>query len=169
MSDMQRLNQIRQRHAALDRAAWLFSDDGVSKMLESRGRDGSIVRIATFTGTSTLDEQMFAAAAPDDMGFLLGLVDRAVAKERDRKRAAEPAQAKDYAAEIAMKCQEPAFKAFLIEKHRLEDKTTDERVVSRVRSMLAVTSRRDVNTDPEALKRWTALRVDFENWKRAGR
>ncbi|MHB2265018.1 hypothetical protein [Aliihoeflea sp. PC F10.4] len=169
MSDMARLNQIRQRHAALDGAAWLFSDDGAAKMIEARGRDGSIVRIATFDGKSTVDEQMFAVAAPDDVGFLLGLIDRAIADANKRKRAAEPPQTKDYAAEIAMKCQEPAFKAFLIEKHRLEDKATDERVVSRVRSMLRVSSRREVNNDEAAQERWKALRSEFANWKRVGR
>lgn len=79
------------------------------------------------------------------------------------------AAAKDYAAECAMKCAEPAFKAFLHERHGLEKPLTDERVKVKVRSLLGVTSRAELNDGGKAAHAWKALRTEFDDWRRAGR
>jgi hypothetical protein len=68
-----------------------------------------------------------------------------------------------------MKCGAPAFRAFLEEAHGLERPLSPERVATKVRSMLGVTSRAELNNGGQAAERWKALRGEFEAWRRAGR
>ncbi|MFN7177617.1 MAG: hypothetical protein ACK4MX_12110, partial [Thermaurantiacus sp.] len=72
---------------------------------------------------------------------------------------------KNYAVEAAIKCGEPAFRVFLEERHGLERPLTDDKVAARLRSLLGVTSRRELNSDPQAAARWKEIRRDFENWR----
>lgn len=76
--------------------------------------------------------------------------------------------AKDYAAEAAMKCADPAFKRFLIECHGLERPATDDRTAQKLRSLLGVTSRRALNESTAAAARWRSLRTAFDGWRRGG-
>lgn len=75
---------------------------------------------------------------------------------------------KDYAAECAMLCGNPAFKVFLNERHGLERPLTDERVAQKVRSLLGVVSRAELNRPGRAVDAWRQLRDAFQSWKRAG-
>lgn len=81
---------------------------------------------------------------------------------------AEAVEQKNFAAEAAIKCGEAAFKRFLMERHGLDSPATDERAAQKLRSLLGVTSRRELNSDAKAAARWKAVRGEFENWKRAG-
>ncbi len=82
---------------------------------------------------------------------------------------ADTVEMKNHAAEAAMKCQEPAFKAFLEARHGLERPLTGERVAQKVRSLLGVTSRAELNRNAAAVDRWKRLRGEFETWRRVGR
>lgn len=73
---------------------------------------------------------------------------------------------KDYAAECAMKCTEPAFKKYMQERHGLDRPLTDHRVVTKLRSILNIRSRAELNNDPAAAARWQNLRADFDAWRR---
>ena len=171
-----RLGRIRRQLAAIAPGEWLRAEDGDGAFLEARGPQGELLPVARFHAGATLDEIEFATAAPQHVRFLLGLVDRAIATaRRARAEAARQAQAaggdtgKDFAAEAAMKCQEPAFRVFLEQSHGLERPLTDERVAQKVRSLCGVTSRREFNDGGKATARWKDLRAAFEAWKRAGR
>jgi len=72
---------------------------------------------------------------------------------------------RNHAAEAAIKCQEPGFKAFLEARHGLERPLTDERVAQRLRSLLGVTSRREINEGGAALERWKQIRADYREWR----
>lgn len=74
--------------------------------------------------------------------------------------------AKNYAAEAAIKCGEPAFKAFLEAEHGLERPLTDERCAQKLRSLLGITTRKTLNSDGTAALRWKKLRGEFEAWRR---
>lgn len=74
--------------------------------------------------------------------------------------------AKNYAAECAMKCSEPAFKAFMEARHALARPLTDDRVAARVRSVLAISSRTELNTSNQAAARWRDMVQNFENWRK---
>ena len=76
---------------------------------------------------------------------------------------------KNFAAEAAIKCGEPAFKKFLIERHGLESPASDERTAQKLRSLLNIGSRAELNKDDAAAAAWKALRGDFDAWKRTGR
>lgn len=175
--EMQRLGRIRRLLGAIAPGEWLRAEDAEGAFIEARGLHGELLPVARFHPGATLDEIEFAAAAPDHIRFLLGLVDRAIVALRPARggvRAGQRDQAergdagKDFAAEAAMKCQEPAFSVFLEQRHGLERPLTDERVAQKVRSLCGVNSRRELNGSGEAAARWKNLRADFDAWKRAG-
>jgi hypothetical protein len=64
-----------------------------------------------------------------------------------------------------MKCDDPLFKTYLAKRHGA-DISDRERVAARLRSVLAIKSRSELNTDPSAAERWKSLRADFDAWRR---
>jgi hypothetical protein len=174
MNDAAHLSSIREQLAAID-GEWVLAsgrqaDGGDRVFIEATGPMGELSEVATFHPDASTEEMQFAASAPQHVRFLLGLIDRAITKARGGKpQPPEPEkQRKDYAAEAAMKCAAPAFKKFLMENHGLESPASDERTAQKLRSLLGVTSRAELNHDDQAALRWKALRGDFENWRRAG-
>ena len=164
------LRKTRDRLAALNGAEWLLSSDGVVTSVEARTSEGR-AEIARFHDATTPDEIDFFANAPHMVAFLLRLVDRAIAAAR-QGRLQTPAQARgkavNYAAEAAMKCGEAAFLVFLEQRHGLERPLTDDRAAQKLRSLLRVTSRKELNNDSAAAERWRTLRADYEAWRKAG-
>ena len=76
-------------------------------------------------------------------------------------------------AECGIACNEPLFRAFL--KQQSEDFPSDEPwlgvrtkedAATAVRFMLAIDSRRELDTDGEAGIRWRELKADYELWKK---
>jgi hypothetical protein len=139
------------------------------------GRDpmtGEIYPIATLEKAITSDDRQLMRKAPIYVRALLILRDEAV---RAYKEATQPPPAqeqkpdpKDFAAEVSMKCRDDrAFARYLQECHELQDASTCERIKTRVRSLLAVQSLSELNTDPQAAERWKALRSDFKAWLRS--
>ena len=74
-------------------------------------------------------------------------------------------EGKNYAAEAAIKCGEPAFRRFLAERHGLVQ-DNDDAAAACLRAALGIASRKLLNTDPEAAARWREMRRAFENWGR---
>lgn len=169
MSEAARLARIRGQLAAIAPGEWSRVHDGEGCFLEARGPMGELLPVLRFHPGATEDEIAFVLDAPDNVRFLLGLVDRAIAALKQRPPQRSPGARKDYAAECAMKCAEPAFRAFLEQRHGLERPLTDDRVAQRVRSILGVSSRAQLYDDSRAAEAWTALRSDFEAWRREGR
>lgn len=166
-----RLAAIRRRVEALAGAEWLLSSDGGAMLLDSRGADRSIITIARFDACATPEEMELAAGALDDLRFMLGLVGRAIAALRPRGAPAADhgrrgERLPDHTTEAAMLCADPAFRRFLLDCHGLESPATEERVAQKVRSLLGVTSRREINQTDEARTGWIALRDSFRAWKR---
>ncbi len=196
MSEAARLHRIRDLPAAIAPGDWSLVAVGDETFVSARTGGGQLLEIAQLHPGASDAERDFILAAPDAVGFLLGLVDRASRRIREMKgdpasraegapagrgdgrdaRSGLPPSAdsgepgrKDYAAEAAMLCGKPAFGVFLEERHGLERPLTPDRVTSRLRSVLGVTSRRELNDGGEAARRWKALRADFEAWRKAGR
>lgn len=163
------LRKTRDRLTALNGAEWLLSSDGVVTSVEARTSEGR-AEIARFHDTATPDEIDFFANAPHMVAFLLRLVDRAIAAARQGRpqTAQERGKVVNYAAEAAMKCGEPAFLVFLEQRHDLERPLTDDRAAQRLRTLLRVTSRKELNNDSAAAERWRSLRADYEVWRKAG-
>lgn len=70
-----------------------------------------------------------------------------------------------------MLCASPAFMRFLHERHGLsfdgvhDEATRKARAAQRLRSVLGVGSRREINDGGAALAAWKELRRDFHVWK----
>lgn len=164
---------IRARLAALDGVDWtLAAEDGAMRIYARNG--GEMVGIADFRRLATTDEMQIAAYAPQDTRFLLRLLDRCAARVKTLTSpvddgagtAAEPGRGgKNHAAEASMLCATPAFKRFLLENHGLERPASDERTAQKLRSLLGVTSRREINENDDVLARWKSLRAGFYAWK----
>lgn len=166
--DSLELRKIRNRHSSLGGAEWLLSSNGEVTIVEARTA-GELNEIARFMPDATPDEIDFFANAPHMVTFLLGLVDRAIAAARkSAPRANSRPQGKNYAAEASMKCEEAAFRAFPEARHGLERPLTQERTAQRLRSLLGITSRKELNDNGEAAGRWRALSAEFDAWRRAG-
>lgn len=172
MNETARLAHIRDQLHAIEPGDWTRAHEGTACLVEGRSEFGQRAVIARFGPHATDAEIAFVVDAALNVRFLLGLVDRAIRAMRPAGEAAEAAAQskllKDYAAEAAMKCAEPAFKRFLFERHGLEQPLTDDRTAQKLRSLLGVASRRELNDDDTAAARWKQLRGDFEHWKRAG-
>lgn len=171
-SEAAQLARIRDQLAAIAPGDWSRVYDAEGCFVEARGPMGELMTVCRFDAGATEDEIAFICDAPDNMRLLVGLVDRAIAaiaRLRQPEPPREPDGGKDYAAECAMKCAEPGFRVFLEEKHGLERPLTDERVAQKVRGLLGVTSRRELNDGGRAAEAWKALRGEYETWRRAGR
>ena len=165
---------IRGRLAALDGADWTLAADEDCMRIYARNR-GEMIGIADFSRLATSDEMQIAAYAPQDLRFLLGLLERCAARVKalSPHPAASPSDGQapraanlaNHAAEAAMLCQTPAFKRFLIERHGLESPASDDRAAQKLRSLLGVSSRREINDGGAALDGWKALRTEFNVWK----
>lgn len=174
LSDSERLAAIRADLGALEARDWTRVEDGEGGFVEATAEFGERVVLLRFDPVSSPAERQFVADAPDTVRFLLGLVDRAIDRLRTPAAGNEAPgpiadERKNYAAEAAMKCGEAAFKVFLGERYGLERPMTDERTAQKLRSILGVTSRRDLNSDDAAAALWKKLRGEYADWRRAER
>ena len=169
--DRARLSAIWNR---IDQAStdWSLSVDGES--LLARVVPGtSPVQIVSLAADCGYEDRDFLMNARDDVAFLLRLLGEAFHAIRQQqpadrnhgRRSSPPAKPKDFSAECAMKCGDQLFRRYLMERHGVEDVSDSIRVASRVRSILNVRSRGELNTDPNAAARWKDLRADFDAWR----
>ncbi len=176
LSEPARLALVRRRLAAISPGIWMRTHDAHGCFVQVRDPMGELSPVLRFDGRATDDEIDLVVDLPETLSFLLSLIDRAIAKHRragEAGPAAPPQQrqreSKDYAAECAIKCAEHAFRVFLEEKHGLERPLTDERVAQKVRGLLNVRSRRELNDGERAGAAWRQLRADYDAWRRTGR
>ncbi len=166
------LRKARERFAALGKVEWLLTADGAVTFVEARTGAERVV-VARFSDKATTDEIDFFVNAPRMVDLLLRLVDRAIAAtRRDGAKASQQAQPGgkpvNYAAQAAMKCGEPAYLVFLEERYGLERPLTDDRAAQKLRSLLRITSRTELNNDSAAAERWRSLCTDYQAWRKAG-
>jgi hypothetical protein len=186
-----RLDEIRERLAAVraDRWSHEFEHDG-ERMIVTRAvfdRDGrkagdeAPVALLTFGEDATYQEKEFIREARDDLSFVLDLLTdagRTIREMRGRMDRVMPAddgaRVKDLAAEAAMKCTEAAFQRFLadrcpdaaVDPELYADQSDSDLAAIRLRRVLEMESRRQLNTDPDAAQRWRDLRADYQAWGR---
>lgn len=179
--DAMRLLAVRASVEAIEPGEWTNVHDADGYFVEARGPMGELLPVLRFDPKATVEEMGFVTDAPATVRFLLRLLDRAMKRlreidpalhQRDRRGAAkgEPqAQPKDFAAEAAMKCQEPVFLAFLEAEHGLERPLMPDRAAQKVRSLCGVTSRKQLNDGGQAAQAWRQLRDAYAAWRKAGR
>ena len=164
MTDKERAESIRHRLASTG-DDWLIIAESQKTRIVRQTPDG-LEDILIFSETASYDDRDLVMNIQGDLRFLLGLFDRSVQKVRELL--AQLPERKDYAAQTAMLCADPAFKRFMADKHGAESPLTDERVATRLRSVLRISSRAELNENEPAAERWKHLFNSFENWKRHG-
>ncbi|RWO90906.1 hypothetical protein [Mesorhizobium sp.] len=180
--DAMRLKAVRASLAGIAPGRWTRVQGPDGAFVEVRGEmPGEVFVLARFDAAATVDEINFVCNAPDTIHFLLRLLDAAFFEIRALRGLPEPRRpaeqrgepmardVKNFAAECAMKCQDAAFKVFLHEQHGLEKPLTAERVAQKVRSLLGVQSRKELNNGGQASEAWIALRGAFDAWRKAER
>ncbi|NGO50450.1 hypothetical protein [Allomesorhizobium camelthorni] len=176
MKDGARLARIRDLVAGIAPGEWTRVHDSEGCFIEARTKTGMLLPIARFDPGASEDEIAFVCDAAGSVQFLLELIDRAIAKtkalqpDRQGQPPAGPVAdvRKNYAAEATMKCSEWRFLEFLAARHGLQEPLTTARGIQKLRSLLGINSRKELNMDDQAAARWKAMRGDFENWKRTG-
>lgn len=185
-----RLDQIRARLASVKADRWSheFNADGERIVLTravfdatgKRAGDEAPVDFLSFGPDAAWHEKEFIREVREDLGLVLDLLadaGRIIRDQRARLRRlgwddapkADAPRLVNLAAEASMKCGEAGFQKYLSERHAsgddgdLRDTAAAAAVLRRV---LAIGSRKDLNTDPEAAARWRDLRADFQAWER---
>lgn len=147
---------------------WTVSYDvskGRSEVYVRNDQSGEITPIAILLEDCSYDDRRLMEKSPRLLRALVILLERSFAEIRRLQPKQD--KPKDYAAECAMKCQvDGLFKQYLMAAHQLMDAGDAERIKTRVRSILAITSMAELNTNPDATARWKQLRGDFDTWRR---
>ena len=134
---------------------------------------GEFSPIATIERRCPVDDEEILFHARDYLEASVTVAEAAFKTIRDMKqtiadlesRLASKARAKDYATQCAIACQKPAFRRFLATVHGAD--TSDRtRTETRVRSMLSIKSRAELNTDQKAADSWLKLHREFLKWEK---
>lgn len=184
-SDARRLEAIRRRVALVgEDAVWQVAFAGTARLIVDE--DGTELLHVTERATSA--DQELAAGAPEDLRFLLGLLERATTRIFELQdaltawRNANPlpgetaGENKNYAAEAAIKVQGPRgleFRQFLRWHPDAQpvggasgDRDPEETASDRLRAILGISSRKQLNTEPGAAARWVALKAEYEEFRK---
>lgn len=161
-----RLDAIRNRISLASDLWGVMARDGFCLVVGENTADPEIV--ATFSETASYDDRELLCHAPDDLRWLMQRYTNLAERYRrmldqDRRNRPKP---KNYAAECGMKCGEADFLDFLFTCHGV-DVSDKERVATRIRTVLQINSRAELNTDEAAASRWRRLVADYENWRKS--
>lgn len=156
---------------------WVRTFDQKTKRRQIGVRDvgATLVQpIATIERKCSFDDEelLFNARAFAEASVIM--VERAAARIRaqDEQIAALNAEIarlkkpKGPAADAGRLCNDPAFIRFLEEAHDLPAMATKDQVAIRLRSLLSIASRAELDTDDAAAARWSNLKTRFDNWRK---
>lgn len=152
---------------------WKKSFDTESHCAEICQHDpltGRIEPIARILPECPFDDQEFMLKAPTYVEALVVTLTEANRLLRIHlpKPPEEPRKKRTPAQACGALCKTADFRRWLHEVHGAET-TDEERINSRVRSMLNIASRAELDTDSKARGRWASMRSDFYRWKDSGR
>ena len=163
--DLARLTEIEQQ--LMELSAWIPSAQILRNARAPYLVSGEKLILSFAIGASETD-RVFYRDAPENIRFLLDFASRAIRHARENARGQKPQEPTratgDFAAECGMKCAEPTFRAYLVDKHGLAPDATDDDVRDCVRKALKIKSRSELN----AAGRWFAMRAAFQLWERHG-
>ena len=169
-AEKQRLVYFRETAARLDGDVWQMETAGGVTRVISRRSTGEKALLCTIHADALGHEIDLISGAFDLLAFFLLLQDRAAAKVRELTAALD-AKAKterrgDFAANAAMLCQKVSFHRFLETKGAGGPIAGALAADTRLKGLLAIISKTELNDDPAALARFKALRGDYDLWMR---
>lgn len=151
---------------------WLVETDGEQVFIIAARATGEDVHICTIHADALEVERRLIGQALEHMRLFLGLFDRAAGTVRDLKRQLGQQERKvragDYAAQAAMLLDDRRFQRFLEGKGAggpVRDKGAAD---TRLKSLLRLESKRQLNSEDWAREAWKRLMGEFDAWKRGG-
>lgn len=144
------------------------TDKDLVHLVAFRHMDEAFI-IATFHPDALAHEIELVALGLDVARLLLDVGDRAgriiAALRRTLGRNERKAAEKNYAANAAISVKEPSFWRFLEANTAGGPVRTATAADTRLKSVLSIKSKNQLNDDALAAGRWLSLRRDYENWK----
>lgn len=131
---------------------------------------GEEVRILTIHNEALPDEQELIGFALDHLFFFLGFVGRASRVVRELRaeldRFVGAKRAENFGFQAKSLCEKASFWRFL-EAQGLDGAINSRQAAeTRLKGMLAISSKSELNSDEAARKRFLALRANYYRWQR---
>jgi hypothetical protein len=164
---LQHLQEIANRMAG---DVWHMEADGDGIHLISQRATGEEVRILTLYPDASADEQDLVAGALDHLFLFLGFFGRAVEKVRELReqlaRLTTKKRAENFGFQAKSLCEKTAFWRFLEGKGAGGRIASAQAADTRMKFLLNIKSKSELNDDLVARERFQKLRSDFYSWQR---
>jgi hypothetical protein len=163
-----RLADIRRRHAEAS-TDWQFALTNEGEIVSARVIPvDDPYTVLTLAKDCTHYDRELVCHAHADQGFLLEMLDQAFTVIRTLRHALERRQPKptNYAANCAMACKSAEFQLFMHVEHGVDNPSDFIRVENKVKSMLGIHSKKELDQDPDAAQRWLKLWRDGQDWNK---
>ncbi|UIK04889.1 hypothetical protein [Neorhizobium galegae] len=167
-----KLIKLRDIAARVAGDVWDMEADQDGIHVISRRATGEQVKILTIHHEALPDEQDLVAGALDHLFFFLGFVGRAVQRVRELQaeldRLIGRKRAENYGFIAKSLCEKTSFWRFL--ETRGIDGVITSRIAAetRMKGLLNISSKAELNSDEAARKRFFHLRADYYTWQRGG-
>ncbi len=166
---LDRLADIRDRR---DGDIWSLDAEGADMRIVVRRSTGEEAHICTIHAAALADERDLLCSALDHLRLFLGLFARASARVRglaaEIERLTRRAERKSGAQRAAILIGEGPFRRFL-ETCGAGGPVRDAQAAdTRLKGVLAIQSKKDIDTDSRARTAFDALLRDFYRWKKGG-
>lgn len=170
--ELKAVDRLRYLSARIDGDVWAFEPRGNNIAVIARRSTGDEALICTLHADALPDERDLICGAAENLAFLLGLIGRASDAVRNLKKQLEAQQAaavrKKYAAQAAILLSDRTFQRFLEIKGAGGPVRDKAQADTRLKSILAISSKKEIDNDPRAQTAFLHFRKDFEAWKRGG-
>lgn len=170
--DKAKLEQLAEIARRMEGDWWGMEADGETIKLVARRSTGEDVTLGHFSTDALPDEIELICGAFDLLLLLMRTRARAREEFRELRRQLGQEEKRlregDFAANAAMHCGERPFQRFLEEASQcgpVRDKLAAD---TRLKGLLNITSKKQINEDAAAQGRWIAFRGRYEHWMRGG-
>lgn len=166
------LDRLRADLARVEGDTWTIEADREGMRIHAVRTSGETELIATIWPAALPAEQELIANALDGFRRASDMLARAASKVRalqgDAAGKAEQAKRANIGFQAKALCERADFRRFL-ETQGVGGPVRDERAAdTRLKSLLAISSKAELNSDDGARRRFEALRANFELWRRGG-
>ncbi len=169
------LNKLQQLRGIADRLQgdqWNMEADRDGIHLFALRSTGEEVKILTLHHEALPDEQELIAGALDNLFFFLGFIGRAVQRVRELRaeldRLLGSKREENFGFQAKQLCENRRFWGFLEAQGLSGAIGSPLAAETRMKGMLRIASKAELNADEDARKRFQRLRADFYRWQREG-
>lgn len=166
------VERLRYLSARMEGDVWVSEPRGNNIAVIARRSTGDEALVCTLHADALPDERDLICGAPETLVFFLGLLDRASNAVRDLRKEVEALQAaavkKTLSQDAGMLLCDRAFQRFLEIKGAGGPVRDKGQADTRLKSILAISSKKEIDNDPRAQAAFLHFRKDFYAWKRGG-